>query len=68
MSHKTKLPDGGFVEILYSLWDGDKQITAWRRSKHETRAALVRSGHARNKMFAIKAQQFITPPREPASV
>lgn len=68
MSHRTKHPDGHITEILYSLWDGEKQITSWKRSKVETRAALVRSGYARDKMFTLKAQKFITPPREPASV
>lgn len=64
MSHKKNFSDGSFSEILYSLWDGENQITAWRRSKDQTRQALVRSSHERKKMFTLKSQLFVTPRRE----
>lgn len=65
MSHKIKNPDGSFSEIYYAVFDGEEQITAWRRSIQETRSAFMRRGpRGTGKRYNVHQRRFLTPPKE----
>jgi hypothetical protein len=51
------------VILMHAVFDGDQQVTAWRRNRQQTIAALrraQRAGGLKHKTYTLRSQNFIS--------
>jgi hypothetical protein len=55
----------GFIhQLMHAVFEGEKQLTAWRTCKVSTLSAMRRGSQWRARKLTLQSKFFTTPPRE----